>query len=287
MRSAALAGALAGLAAVSAAAPVRAVAGQSTPIETSAVRVVTVLAGEAQGAAFAYGKPGRLLTNAHVVGTARTVQLLTDGGRRADGTVVAVDRRDDLALIDSRTMKLRPIAVRAERAHVGESVYAVGSPLGLEGSVSRGIVSAVRVGDGGRLQTDAAVNPGNSGGPLLDRRGRVLGVTTSMLTEARGIAFAVPIARAATLRPGHVVAADSGDNTGWITYAAVGLAVLLLAAATVLALLRRRRVRARTVRLRQRASKAATTNLAAPVSVFDPEPTVRLRPRDTTHTPTD
>jgi hypothetical protein len=253
-------------------------------IERSTASVVTVLAGDAQGAAFAYAAPGRLLTNAHVIGHARTVELLTDGGRHARGRVIAVDRRHDLALIESGGLRLAPIPLRARPARLGETVYAVGAPLGLGGSVSRGIISATRPRLGGGLQTDAAVNPGNSGGPLLDRHGRVLGITTSRLDGTRGIAFAVPVARAATLHRGQGVSSlDAGTATPWLLWAAAAL-VAALACLTAALVLRRRHRQRDEVRLRRhrRAPSATTTNVALPVTAFEPEPSVRLKGPSTT-----
>ena len=152
--------------------------------------------------------PDTLLTNAHVVGSNTTVSL-----RRPDGTTLTgrVDvSAPDLDIAIVRTSK--PDAGQATltlgsgaRARPGQEVVALGSPLGLQNTVTRGIVSAVR--DMGALtlvQTDAAINPGNSGGPLLDRTGLVIGITTLGVkpSEAQGLSFAVAIEHAQALLAG-------------------------------------------------------------------------------------
>ena len=111
----------------------------------------------------------------------------------------------------------------------GQEVIAIGSPLGLQNTVTRGIVSALRTAGGVELiQTDAAINPGNSGGPLLDRDGRVIGVTTLKLsrTTAESLGFAIAIAHAVPLLEGRVVATGAG------TAAAPSLAVALAGGST-------------------------------------------------------
>jgi S1-C subfamily serine protease len=113
---------------------------------------------------------------------------------------VGADPRTDLAVIRAARGDLRALPLdESRRLEVGEIVLAIGNPLGFERSVSLGVVSALHrnlpTRDGvidGLIQTDAAVNPGNSGGPLLDAEGRVVGVTTAMLPWAHGMAFAVP-----------------------------------------------------------------------------------------------
>src|SRR5947209_1491307 len=157
-------------------APAASAMAKSSRIVVATHGVVTVMTADRQGTAFAFRRRGLLVTNAHVVGSGRRVTVVTPGGHRAPGVVIAVDARDDLALIRTPTLRLAPLKVRRAVPQPGQAVYAIGSPLGLPGTVSRGVVSAVRA--GGAIQTDAPVNPGNSGGPLVDSNGRVLGVTT-------------------------------------------------------------------------------------------------------------
>ncbi|WP_206313955.1 S1C family serine protease [Streptomyces coryli] len=174
--------------------------------------VVSVEAGSGQGTGFVFDRRGRVLTNAHVVGESDRVELVTDGGRRIEAEVLGRDRGRDVAVLEpDDDAGLRPLTpARSGRPAVGDSVIAVGSPLGLTGTVTAGIVSApdrqVSLSSGGRrsaIQTDASINPGNSGGPLVDARGRVIGINTAIASLARGgqggsigIGFAIPMAEA-------------------------------------------------------------------------------------------
>ncbi len=159
-----------------------------------------------------------MLTNAHVVENARRVRVRIDEGTLVDAEVVGSDLSTDLAVlrVDPRGADLRPVPLGVSRdVEVGDPVLALGNPFGLEDTVTSGIVSALqrqlRAPDGftidGVIQTDAAVNPGNSGGPLMDARGRVIGVNSQIATAGRGsrgsvgIAFAVPIDTAKRVVP--------------------------------------------------------------------------------------
>ena len=169
--------------------------------------VVRVETSGSQGSGF-FIAPDTLLTNAHVVGTNTTVSL-----RRSDGTMlmgrVDVSAPDlDIAIV--RTSQPDPGQATltmgsGARARAGQEVVALGSPLGLQNTVTRGIVSAVRdMGPLTLVQTDAAINPGNSGGPLLDRSGLVIGITTLGVkpSEAQGLSFAIAIEHATALLAG-------------------------------------------------------------------------------------
>ncbi|MGE0591031.1 MAG: S1C family serine protease [Vicinamibacterales bacterium] len=175
--------------------------------------VVSVQAGRARGTGFFIG-PDRLITNAHVVGDASTV-ILQAGDTRWRARVVTVATGSDLAVLQldagGRAPAVLPLGAPAD-VRVGQEVIAVGSALGvLSNTVTRGIVSAVRrVGTVTLIQTDAAINPGNSGGPLVDRAGRVIGVTTLKAgAQAESLGFAVAAEHASALleRPGRVATA--------------------------------------------------------------------------------
>jgi len=170
------------------------------PKVASAVQpsVFTVRTAGGLGSGFVLRSAGgrsTLVTNFHVVedawrSPAREVGVANEG-RSLTGTVSRVLEERDLALVEVPAEL--PALVRAATApKVGDSVLAIGSPLGLAGSASSGIVSAVR---NGTLQFSAPVSPGNSGGPVVDRRGHVLGVTTSKLVAngAEGLSFAIPV----------------------------------------------------------------------------------------------
>jgi len=179
--------------------------------------VVSVRAGRATGSGFAIDQQGHVVTNAHVVEGASDVSLVLSNGRTVDAEVVGSDEDNDLAVLQVSSADaagLRALTLgRSAQLRVGDPVLAVGSPLGLEGTVTAGIVSAVdrqaRFGDNGTrqsaIQTDAAINPGNSGGPLVNAAGQVVGVNTAIATLGTsrsgniGIGFAIPVDRMTTI----------------------------------------------------------------------------------------
>lgn len=149
-----------------------------------------------------------LVTNFHVVADGwvngvRTVRV-RQGDRTYEGRVTSVAPADDLALVEVATAFPALAPAEAEPA-VGDPVLVVGSPLGLGGTVAAGIVSAFRTEGGVRyLQFSAPISPGNSGGPVVDRRGRVVGVATAKAVApgAEGLSFAIPVTRVCTAFPG-------------------------------------------------------------------------------------
>ncbi len=161
-----------------------------------------------QGSGFIISGGGDILTNAHVVdGTDRVTVTLKDG-RSFEGVVEGIDDITDLAVIhiDAGSEAL-PISRLgdSDRVEVGDWAIAVGNPLGLDNTVTLGIVSTLKrssaaVGIPGKridfIQTDAAINPGNSGGPLLNSQGEVIGINTAIRADANGIGFAIPINKA-------------------------------------------------------------------------------------------
>ncbi|MGW6282504.1 S1C family serine protease [Kribbella sp. NPDC055071] len=203
---------------VQAAAPPAAAQGSISAAAASVLPgVVSVRAGQATGSGFAVDQQGHVVTNAHVVEGASDVSLVLSNGRTVDADVVGSDENNDLAVLQVSTADaegLRALTLgRSAQLRVGDPVLAVGSPLGLEGTVTAGIVSAVarqaRFGDNGArqsaIQTDAAINPGNSGGPLVNAAGQVVGVNTAIATLGTsrsgniGIGFAIPVDRMTTI----------------------------------------------------------------------------------------
>lgn len=155
-----------------------------------------------------------VMTNGHVVVGASTVELLLDDGRSVTGRVLGADERNDIAVVEADLGHTPAAAIgRSSALQIGQPVIAVGSPLGLTGSVTAGVVSAVdrSSGDypGPMIQTDASINQGNSGGPLVDLRGQVVGINTAIATVGSsgniGIGFAVPIDRASQVA-GRIIA---------------------------------------------------------------------------------
>lgn len=158
------------------------------------------------GSGFVINANGQILTNAHVVAGADTVTVTLRDGRTFRGQVLGEDPLTDLAVVKIEANNL-PVARmgNSEQIRPGEWAIAIGNPLGLDNTVTAGIISAtgrtsadVRVPDKrvNFIQTDAAINPGNSGGPLLNSRGQVIGVNTAIIGGAQGLGFAIPINQA-------------------------------------------------------------------------------------------
>jgi serine protease Do len=160
------------------------------------------------GSGIVISSDGLILTNNHVVEGARQLTITTEDGRDISATVIATDPDNDMAIIRADATDLTPATLGdSSTIKVGETVLAIGSPLGeFTETVTRGIVSAlgreITVGDefgGGQntladlIQTDAAINPGNSGGALINDRGEVVGMNTAVSRSAEGIGFAIPI----------------------------------------------------------------------------------------------
>ena len=160
---------------------------------------------QAQGSGFVYDNQGHVITNQHVVDGAQSVKVAFWNGKTYDAKVVGTDPSTDIAVldVDAPASVLQPLALAdSSKLEVGDGVIAIGSPFGLEQTVTSGIVSALHrqitapndfaIDDA--IQTDAAINHGNSGGPLLDLSGRVVGVNSQIESESGGndgVGFAV------------------------------------------------------------------------------------------------
>jgi putative serine protease PepD len=199
---------------------------------------VMIQAGRGTGSGFLIDRDGRIVTNNHVVADAADgsrIRVIFSDGRRLNALLVGRSPSYDIAVIRvSGVASLQPLELGdSDQIQVGEPVIAVGSPLGLPGTVTEGIISArnrpVMVSENAAadsptayinaLQTDASINPGNSGGPLVDAGGRVIGVNSAILTFAAsrniGLGFAIPINQAATI-------ADLLIKNGKATYPVIG-----------------------------------------------------------------
>jgi Do/DeqQ family serine protease len=155
------------------------------------------------GSGFIISADGRILTNAHVVAGADTVTVTLKDGRTLQGKVLGKDELTDVAVVKIQAENLPTVALgNSDQLQPGEWAIAIGNPLGLDNTVTTGIISATgrssnQIGAPDKrvefIQTDAAINPGNSGGPLLNSRGEVIGMNTAIIQGAQGIGFAIPI----------------------------------------------------------------------------------------------
>lgn len=186
--------------------------------------------GEGAGSGSVIDKQGHILTNNHVIEDAQGIQVTLPSGKSYTAELVGADAAQDVAVlkIDAPANELYPIPIgKSDSLKVGQRVYTLGNPFGLEGTLTTGIISNLnrtlpsRV-DGREMksiiQTDAAMNPGNSGGPLLDTSGRLVGMNVAIATktgQSAGLGFAIPVNRIRQIVPelikyGKVVRADIG-----------------------------------------------------------------------------
>lgn len=161
------------------------------------------------GSGFILSTDGRIITNAHVVEGASTVRVTLKDGRTFEGRVLGTDNVTDVAAVKIESADLPTVVLgRSDELIPGQWAIAIGNPLGLDNTVTAGIISATGrssndVGIPDRrvrfIQTDAAINPGNSGGPLLNDRGEVIGINTAIRADAQGLGFAIPIETASRI----------------------------------------------------------------------------------------
>ncbi|MFL6368915.1 MAG: S1C family serine protease [Nitrososphaeraceae archaeon] len=194
----------------------------------------------ALGSGFLYDKQGHIITNAHVVGEAKIVDVTFVDGSRYTAKVVGTDIYSDLAavqIIDNATQRLKPLVIgNSSKLEVGDPVIAIGNPFGLSDTMTIGIVS-----QGGRLlpssaglgfsipgaiQTDAQINPGNSGGPLLNIQGQVIGINTAAISASAqggfsGVGLAIPSTTVLRIVPTLI-------EKGYYAHPYVGLTLITL-----------------------------------------------------------
>lgn len=188
------------------------VARTAEAVGPSVVRIEVIRDGSiTHGSGFVFDHEGNLMTNGHVVFGARMIIVSTSAGHRCIGKLIGLDEATDLAVVQLDALVPRPKPAELGDDHelrVGDWVVAIGSPIGLDNTVTLGIVSSLKrslrqapmiPNWGSRvrfIQTDAAINPGNSGGPLCDEFGKVVGINTATASRAQGIGFAVPVSKA-------------------------------------------------------------------------------------------
>ncbi|MGG6237557.1 HhoA/HhoB/HtrA family serine endopeptidase [Nodosilinea sp. AN01ver1] len=188
------------------------------------------------GSGFILSNDGRIITNAHVVEGAKTVRVTLRDGRDFEGQVVGTDSVTDVAVIKIDAADLPSVQLGSTQDLApGQWAIAIGNPLGLDNTVTAGIISALgrssnQVGIPDKrvqfIQTDAAINPGNSGGPLLNDRGEVIGMNTAIRANAQGLGFAIPIETAKRI-------ADQLFATGEVQHPFLGIQMVELSAEMV------------------------------------------------------
>ena len=188
------------------------------------------------GSGFILNADGQILTNAHVVEGVKTVQVTLRDGRSFPGKVVGVDSVTDVAVVKIEATDLPVVRLGStDNLAPGQWAIAIGNPLGLDNTVTAGIISALgrtsnEVGIPDKrvqfIQTDAAINPGNSGGPLLNDRGEVIGMNTAIRANAQGLGFAIPIETAKRI-------ADQLFATGQVQHPYLGIQMLELTPDTI------------------------------------------------------
>lgn len=177
------------------------------------------------GSGFIIDKEGYIVTNNHVVDNADKIEVLLKDEKKFDAEIVGRDVNTDLALIKIKSGRSLPVLKfgDSDAIKVGQWVVAIGSPFGLEHTITAGIISAKGrvIGSGPYddfLQTDASINPGNSGGPLINMKGEVVGINTAIIASGQGIGFAIPV----NLAKGII---DQLKNSGEVTRGWLGVGI--------------------------------------------------------------
>ena len=187
------------------------------------------------GSGFIVKSDGLVMTNAHVVDGADQVTVKLKDGREFTGQVVGEDKLTDVAVVKIQASNLPTVEIgNSDQLRPGEWAIAIGNPLGLDNTVTAGIISGTgrsssEIGSPDRrtnyIQTDAAINPGNSGGPLLNQSGQVIGINTAIIGGAQGLGFAIPINKAQQI-------ADQLISKGSVDHPYLGVEMTDLSAAT-------------------------------------------------------
>jgi len=190
--------------------------------------VVEITAGQGQGSGFVYDSDGHIITNEHVVAGAGSVSVRFWNGKIFSAQVVGTDASTDLAVlkVDAPVSQLFPLSLGdSSNLAVGDQVIAIGSPFGLEGTVTSGIVSALHremtspnhFAIDNSIQTDAAINHGNSGGPLLNAEGKVIGVNSQIESNSggnEGVGFAIPSNTVKSIASQLISSGHAGSQSG-------------------------------------------------------------------------
>jgi S1-C subfamily serine protease len=183
------------------------------------------------GSGFIISQDGLIMTNAHVVEGAKVVSVVMKNGQSLEGKVLGIDTMTDVAVVKIDGKNLPVISLGStNNLSTGQWAIAIGNPLGLDNTVTLGIISALgrssaEVGVADKrvkfIQTDAAINPGNSGGPLLNAQGEVIGINTAIRANAQGLGFAIPIETASRI-------AQQLQKTGKASHPYLGIQMVTL-----------------------------------------------------------
>lgn len=176
--------------------------------------VFVVTSGNALGSGFAVGE-NCIVTNAHVLGNLNSINLKNYSGESYTAYLVGYDKEKDIAVLGVKGAKFTPLIIADPKAlNTGDDVYAIGAPKSMAYTLTKGVISAKerKIGLYTYIQTDAAINEGNSGGPLINDEGNVLGMNTLKMSNSEGIGLAIPMAEVSAFIKTLNIKTDANGN---------------------------------------------------------------------------
>ena len=183
--------------------------------------IFVIYSGNYEGSGFAIG-PNTVVTNAHVIGNRNDIKVKTYSGEEYKASIFLFNEAIDIAILSVENADFTPLEVGdCESIKVGEDIYAIGAPRSLDYTLTKGVISnkSRTIGFNKYIQIDAAINFGNSGGPLLNNAGQVIGVNSMKISDAEGIGLAIPISSVTSFMEGNDVTLTDGKNVdGQIEY---------------------------------------------------------------------
>lgn len=183
--------------------------------------IFVIYSGNYEGSGFAIG-PNTVVTNAHVIGNRNDIKVKTYSGEEYKASIFLFNEAIDIAILSVENADFAPLEVGdCENIKVGEDIYAIGAPRSLDYTLTKGVISnkSRTIGFNKYIQIDAAINSGNSGGPLLNNAGQVIGVNSMKISDAEGIGLAIPISSVTSFMEGNDVTLTEGKNVdGQIEY---------------------------------------------------------------------
>lgn len=183
--------------------------------------IFVIYSGNYEGSGFAIGS-NTVVTNAHVIGNRNDIKVKTYSGEEYRASIFLFNEALDIAILSAENAEFTPLEVGdCENIKVGEDIYAIGAPRSLDYTLTKGVISnkSRTIGFNKYIQIDAAINSGNSGGPLLNNAGQVIGVNSMKISDAEGIGLAIPISSVTSFMEGNDVSLTEGKNVdGQIEY---------------------------------------------------------------------